>query len=127
MQKLQESGENYLETVLILQSKGKNVRSIDIANELGYSKPSVSRAVGILKSNGYIIVDEGGYITLTQQGKALAETMYERHRLLSRFFMELGVQEETAVADACRIEHIISQETFDRIKLHFWQIESTDR
>ncbi len=115
---IQESGEMYLETILILSSKIKNVRSIDISAEMNYSKPSVSRAVGILKKNGYINVDGAGYITLTETGRELAERIYERHRILSKILMDLGVDEETAVADACRIEHVISEKSMDVIREH---------
>ena len=113
---IQESGEMYLETILILTSKQTYVRSIDIANYTGYSKPSISRAMGILKKNNYILIDKEGYITLTDKGQKLAQTIYERHITLSRFFMALGVNEETATNDACRIEHVISDETFMKIK-----------
>lgn len=118
MPKLLESGENYLETILILTQKSKSVRSIDIAEEMGFSKPSISRAVGILKSEGYITVDEGGFITLTETGYEIADKIYERHRVLTRFFVKLGVNEDTASEDACRIEHCISVETFDKLKKH---------
>jgi DtxR family Mn-dependent transcriptional regulator len=117
MVKLQESGENYLETILILKNKNGNVRSIDIANELGYTKPSISRAVTILKNADYIRVDEDtGYITLTNSGYAIAMTMYERHQTLSTYLISIGVSPEVAAQDACRIEHVISEETFERIK-----------
>lgn len=118
MIKLQESGEMYLETILILKERITNVRSIDIANELGFSKPSVSRAVGILKANNYIIVDEMGYITLTENGLNVANKMFERHNIISKALMMLGVNEKTAIQDACRIEHIISEESFEKIKLY---------
>ena len=118
MIKLQESGEMYLETILILKNKIANVRSIDIANELGFSKPSVSRAVGILKRNNYINVSDIGYITLTESGAKVANTMLERHNLLSKALMMIGVDEETATQDACRIEHVISEQSFSKIKEH---------
>lgn len=113
---LQESGENYLETILILRQKRPQVRSIDIVNETGFSKPSISRAVGILKENNYIAVDESGSITLTEQGEKVAKSIYERHTILTRFLVSIGVSEQAATEDACRIEHIISQETFEMIK-----------
>ncbi|MBC2871148.1 metal-dependent transcriptional regulator [Bittarella massiliensis] len=115
--KLQESGENYLETILLLRQRQGHVRSIDVATELGFSKPSISRAIGILKSAGYVQVGEGGNILLTEAGQQKAEAVYERHRLISRYLvLTLGVPAEIANADACRIEHIISQESFDQIK-----------
>ncbi|HBR32378.1 MAG: metal-dependent transcriptional regulator [Eubacteriales bacterium] len=113
---LQESGENYLETILILMRKKPVVRSIDIVNETGYSKPSISRAVGILKDNDYIEVDESGCITLTALGEKIASSIYERHTILTQFLITIGVNERTAAEDACRIEHVISEETFDKIK-----------
>lgn len=112
-----ESGENYLETILILYNKKGVVRSIDIARELNFSKPSVSRAVGLLKNSGYIVVDDSGDIHLTALGKEKAESVYERHRLLTQFIMNIAnVNEEVAEKDACRMEHIVSQEVFDGIK-----------
>ncbi|WP_084331196.1 metal-dependent transcriptional regulator [Ruminiclostridium cellobioparum] len=117
MIKLQESGENYLETILVLKNKNGNVRSIDIANELGYSKPSISRAMTILKNAEYIIIDEStGHITLTDKGYNIATTMYERHQILSTYLISLGVSPDVATQDACRIEHVISEETFERIR-----------
>lgn len=116
--RLQESGEMYLETILRLSEKKDCVRSIDIAEEMGYSKPSVSRAVGILKKNGFITVDRFGTIELTQTGRAAAEKIYERHRVLSAMFIEIGVDEKTAAEDACKVEHVISDATFDAIKKH---------
>ncbi|MCQ4948298.1 metal-dependent transcriptional regulator [Bittarella massiliensis] len=114
---MQESGENYLETILLLRQRQGHVRSIDVATELGFSKPSISRAIGILKSAGYVQVGEGGNILLTETGQQKAEAVYERHRLISRYLvLTLGVPAEIADADACRIEHIISQESFDQIK-----------
>jgi Mn-dependent DtxR family transcriptional regulator len=115
--KIYESGENYLETILILQRERGNVRSIDVATELNFSKPSISRAMGILKNAGYIKIDSGGNIHLTEMGKETAEGIYERHRLITRYFMEaLNVDEKVASHDACRIEHVISSESFAQIK-----------
>ena len=114
---IRESGEDYLETILILHGKTGFVRSIDIANELGYSKPSISRAVGILKADGYITVEPNGQIVLTESGLAKAEQVYERHVLIRSFLMEdLGVSAENAEEDACRMEHILSEETFSKLK-----------
>ena len=115
---LQESGQMYLETILILSKNNKPVRSIDIADYMGLSKPSVSRAMGKLKSEEYIIMDKNLHITLTESGKAVAEKIYERHRILTKFIMKLGVDEETASADACKIEHDISDKTFEAIKTY---------
>ncbi len=116
--KIQESAENYLETILILGQEKPYVRSIDIANELGFSKPSVSVAMKNLRTNGYILVDENGHITLTESGRKIAETIYERHTALSDWLMKLGVDKETASEDACRIEHVISAKSFAAIKAH---------
>lgn len=116
--KIQESAENYLETILMLGQKKGNVRSIDIAHELEFKKPSVSVAMKNLRENGYIKVDENGFITLTESGRTIAETMYERHLLLSHWLVTLGVDEKTAVEDACKIEHVISSESFEAIKNH---------
>ena len=117
---IRESAENYLETILILsQRKGKGeVRSIDIVNELEFSKPSVSVAMKNLRENGYITVDKDGYIRLTDKGLEIAEKMYERHTLLSQWLLKLGVDEKVAVEDACRMEHVISAESFAAIKKH---------
>ena len=117
---IRESAENYLETILILsQRKGKGeVRSIDIVNELEFSKPSVSVAMKNLRENGYISVDKDGYIRLTDKGLEIAEKMYERHTLLSQWLIKLGVDEKVAVEDACRMEHVISAESFAAIKKH---------
>lgn len=114
--KIQESAENYLETILILKNKNGAVRSIDIANELGFSKPSVSVAMKNLRENGYIEVDSSGYITLLDSGRKIAEKIYERHTTLSKWLVSLGVDDKTAAEDACRIEHIISSESFEAIK-----------
>lgn len=115
---LQESGEMYLETILRLSEKKERVRSIDIADEMGYSKPSISRAMRILKENGFIIIDSLGAITLTEKGRASAEKTYERHRVLTSLFIGLGISAEVAADDACKIEHVISDETFEAIKRH---------
>ena len=112
---LQESGEMYLETILVLSQRTGFVRAIDIGEEMGYSKPSVSRAVGILRKGGYIHVAEDGGITLTESGQAVAEKIYERHRLLTSFLVKLGVDEKTAAEDACKMEHDISEESFAAI------------
>ena len=116
--RLAESGEMYLETILRLSEKKERVRSIDVADEMGFSKPSVSRAVGLLKNNGLISVDGLGSITLTDKGRAVAEKTYERHIVLSELLERLGVSRETAVSDACKMEHVISDETFEAIKRH---------
>ena len=114
--KILESAENYLETILILQQRNGSVRSIDIVNELDYTKPSVSVAMKHLRENGYIQMDKSGYITLLEKGKRIAETMYERHTALTQFLIALGVSPETAKEDACRIEHVISAESFEAVK-----------
>jgi Mn-dependent DtxR family transcriptional regulator len=113
---IQESGEMYLETIHVLYKKTGAVRAIDVGEYMGYSKPSVSRAMGILKSAGYIEVDKHGYITLTEAGLSVANRMYERHTLLTEFLVHLGVTEEVAADDACKIEHHISEKSFDAIK-----------
>lgn len=118
---LQESGENYLETILILQGRLDRVRSVDVANELGFSKPSISRAMSLLRKNGYVTVDGAGGLHLTEKGMEIAGHIYERHRVISQALIALGVDADTAVQDACRIEHIISQESFDQIKKHIEQ------
>ena len=115
--KIQESGENYLETILILKNRNGYVRSVDIANELSFTKASVSRAMSILRMAGLIVMEMSGNIVVTESGFARASAVYERHTVLSDFFRNvLGVDPETAVQDACRIEHVISQESFDKIK-----------
>ena len=111
-----ESGEMYLEAILVLTKKNGYVRSIDVSEYLGYSKPSVSRAMGILRNGEYITVDKDGGITLTNSGREIAEKIFERHTVLSKLLMHLGVTEETAVADACKLEHAISDESFQAIK-----------
>jgi len=115
---VQESSEMYLETIYILSMKKPDVHSIDVVEYMGFSKPSVSRAVKLLKENGYIEVDENRHITLTCAGLKIAETMYERHIVLSKALMALGVDKETSSKDACRIEHVISEDTFNAIKKH---------
>ena len=114
--RLQESGEMYLETILILSEKLEHVRSLDVAEHMGFSKPSISRAVGLLKNAGYVLMDPTGYLTLTDSGRAIAEKIYERHRTLTQFFIDIGVDEKTALEDACKVEHYISDTTFGRIK-----------
>ncbi len=114
--KLHESGEMYLETILVLSQTQKYVRSIDIANTMNYSKPSVSRAVGILKENNFIHIDKDGYITLTQQGNEIAKKIYERHTIISKFLESVGVSAEIAAQDACKIEHNISDESLAALK-----------
>ena len=121
-----ESGEMYLEAILVLTRKNGHVRSIDVSEYLGYSKPSVSRAMGILRSGEYILVDKDGSITLTDSGREIAEKIFERHTVLSGLLMKLGVNEETAVADACRLEHAISDESFQAIKRFAAGVESAD-
>lgn len=114
---LQESGEMYLETVYVLSKNGV-VRSLDVAKYMGFSKPSVSRAVGLLKQGGYLLMDKDGYLTLTESGLDVAKKIYERHTLLSKFLVRLGVDEKTATEDACKMEHDISDESFSAIKEH---------
>ena len=115
---LHESGQMYLESILVLQNKNGSVRSIDIVEHMNYSKPSVSRAVGLLKSGEYITVDKNGYITLTDKGRSEAEKIYERHGVIAKILMNLGVSEKTATEDACKIEHDLSDETFTAIQRH---------
>ncbi|MBR1483447.1 MAG: metal-dependent transcriptional regulator [Ruminococcus sp.] len=116
---LKESGEMYLETIYVLNQKKGFVRSIDVCEEMGYSKPSVSRAVGILRDGGYLIVSRDGGLHLTEAGLEVAERTYERHTVLSEIFMALGVDETTAVNDACKIEHVISSTTFAALKNYY--------
>ena len=116
---IHESGEMYLETIYVLLQKSNAVRSIDISEYMGYSKPSVSRAVGLLKNGGYISVDKNGYISLTATGKDMAQKIYERHTVLSRMLIRLGVDPAVAAEDACRLEHAISDQSFEAIKRHF--------
>lgn len=116
--KIQESAENYLEAILMIHNRQGNVRSIDIANELSFSKPSVSVAMKNLRTNGYIEMDKDGFITLLDKGREIAEKIYERHTLISNWLMHMGVSPETAAEDACRIEHVISAESFEKLKEH---------
>ncbi len=120
---LLESGEMYLETILILSKEKPAVRSIDVAERMGFSKPSVSRAMGILRENGFITVGEDGHLILTDSGRAVAERIYERHTLLTRVLVSLGVDEQTAVDDACRMEHYISDTSIQAIKDHVARYE----
>ena len=115
---LQESGEMYLETIYVLSKVHPTVRSIDISEHMGYSKPSVSRAVGILKRGGYILVDKDGFITLTESGMSVAEKIFERHTVIANVLIRLGVTPSVAADDACRIEHAISDESFEALKRH---------
>lgn len=116
--KSNESEEMYLENILILKEKQSDVRAIDVARYSGYTKPSVSRAMGLLRAHGYIEIDESGYITLTETGHQIASKILERHNLLTQFLIHLGVSPETAAEDACKMEHVISDESFEKIKEH---------
>ncbi len=118
---LQESGEMYLETIYVLSLENNAVRGIDIGEHMGFSKPSVSRALGLLRDEGLVKKDDAGFIRLTEAGEIIAKRIYERHTVLSTLFMNLGVDEKTATEDACRIEHYISETTFDAIKAHMKQ------
>lgn len=113
---IQESGEMYLESILVLSHTKGTVRSVDISEHMGYSKPSVSRAVGLLKNENFIAVDKDGYITLTETGRARAEKIFERHNILTEVLVSLGVSRETAAEDACKMEHVISDESFEAVK-----------
>ena len=113
---LYESGEMYLETIYVLSQKSGSVRSIDVAEHMGYSKPSVSRAVGLLKEGGFVVMAEDGYLTLTEEGKITAKKIFERHTVLSKFLALIGVDDEIAAKDACKIEHVVSDETIKAIK-----------
>ena len=121
--KIHESAENYLETILVLQKRNGYVRSIDIATELNFSKPSISNAMKQLSSKGYIQMDESRLITLTEKGRKVAEQIYERHQLISEFLEMLGVDSQTAAEDACKIEHVLSKETFEKFKEHVNQMK----
>lgn len=116
--RMQESGEMYLETIYVLTKQSDAVRAIDVGEHMGYSKPSVSRAMGLLKNGGFITVDADGYISLTEEGLSVAEKMYERHTLLTKFLVNIGVDKEIAALDACKIEHDISEASFNAIKKH---------
>jgi Mn-dependent DtxR family transcriptional regulator len=116
---LRESGQMYLEAIYVLSQKNENIRAIDVGAYLGYSKPSVSRAVGILKRHEYIVIDDDGFIVMTQKGKDSAEKLYERHTVLTKMLMSLGIDEKTATEDACRMEHVISDKSFEAIKKHY--------
>ena len=113
---LQESGEMYLESIYVLTKENNYVRSIDVCDYMGFSKPSVSRAIGLLKSGGYVSVSEEGYLSLTEIGREVAEKIYARHELITAFLVKLGVKREIASTDACKIEHVISDESFEAIK-----------
>lgn len=126
MAEMNESAENYLETILVLQRRNGRVRSVDIANELDFSRPSVSVSMKKLRENGSIEIDERGFITLTGEGKREAERVYERHEVLARALVAIGVSEKTALADACRIEHVISRSTFDKLKEYINKAEKKE-
>ncbi len=119
IKELRESGEMYLETILVLSQEKPAVRSIDIGEYMGFSKPSVSRAVGKLKADNFINVDGSGYITLTESGRAIAERIYDRHTTLEKIFMSMGVDKDTAEDDACKLEHYLSDTTYDAMKKYF--------
>ena len=117
--KLQESGEMYLETILVLTQEKSFVRAIDVGEHMGYSKPSVSRAIGLLRNGGFVEVGDGGGLSLTETGREVAEKIYDRHKYLTKMLMEMGVDEETASEDACRMEHVVSDKSFAAIKNYF--------
>ena len=121
--KLHASGEDYLEAILVIQERKGNVRSIDVAHHLNFSKPSVSRAMSLLRENGYVQMDKDGLLSLTDAGMEIASRIYERHRLLTEWLTVLGVSPDVAAEDACRIEHDISEETFARLKEHIAMAE----
>ncbi len=123
---MHESGEMYLETIYILYQKKPDVRSIDVAEYMGFSKPSVSRGVSILKRDGYLTVDANGFLELTDSGLDLAKKIYERHTLLTELLLKLGVDEENAAADACKMEHVISDATFNALKAHVKKFSKKD-
>ncbi|MBR3932377.1 MAG: metal-dependent transcriptional regulator [Clostridia bacterium] len=122
---IKESAENYLETIFLLKNKNGHVRSIDVANHLGFSKPSVSVAMKAFREDGYVTVDSDGFIELTQKGLSIAEEMFERHNIIARALMEIGVSEETAFEDSCKIEHDISSESFEKIKNYLEKVKGT--
>lgn len=125
--KIYESGENYLETILILSKQNKFVRSVDIADKMNFSKPSVSRAISVLKNKKLIFVDSVGFIFLTEEGKNIAKQIYEKHCFLIDFFKFLGVEEEIAKKDACKVEHAMSKETFEKLKVFFSDLKEKDK
>lgn len=120
---LNESAEMYLETIYVLSKEKIHVRSVDVAESLGYSRPSISRAVGLLKKDGYLLMDNGGFLTLTEAGKSIAVKIYERHIILTAALKALGVDEDTAAVDACKIEHVISDKSLDAITKHMKQYQ----
>lgn len=124
--KIQESGEMYLETILILSQKSPYVRSVDVGEYMGFSKPSVSHAMGLLRTGGYVSMDENGYLSLTESGAELAEKIYERHRILTKLLTMLGVSEQVASEDACKLEHVISDESFAALKRYTEQTEQAN-
>lgn len=121
VESLKESGEMYLESIYVLSKSKAKIHSVDIAEHMNYSKPSVSRAIGLLKNEGYITIGEDMAIELTEKGKKTAKQIFQRHTILTKMFISLGVDEKTATEDACKVEHVISQKTFDVIKKHFKQ------
>ena len=121
---LQESGEMYLEAIYVLTKENPHVRSIDVCEYMSYSKPSISRAMGLLKKGGYIEIDGDGYITLTEAGLEVGQKIYERHNVLTKLLLHLGVDSETAISDACKIEHVISDESFNALKNYISKIEN---
>lgn len=123
---LYESGQMYLEAIYVLLQRSERIRAIDVGAYLGYSKPSVSRAIGLLKSSEYVSVDADGYIKMLPKGEAFAEQLYERHTVLTNMLMALGVDEETATEDACRIEHVISDQSFAAVKAHYLNYKKED-
>lgn len=125
--KIYESGENYLETILILSKQNKFVRSVDIADKMNFSKPSVSRAISVLKNKKLIFVDSVGFIFLTEEGENIAKQIYEKHCFLTDFFKFLGVEEKVAKKDACKVEHAMSQETFEKLKVFFSNLKEKDK
>ena len=124
---LMESGEMYLETIYVLSQESSSVRAIDVGEHMGISKPSVSRAIGLLKDEGLVKKDDDGSLKLTKAGEILAQRIYERHTVLTKLFTDLGVDAETAAEDACRVEHYISDKTFDAIKAHMKDLEKTKK
>ena len=124
--KIQESAENYLETIFVLKNKNGNVRSIDVATELGFTKPSVSIAMRNLRENGYITVLDDGFLCLTDKGREIAQSVYERHNVIAKALIRLGVDEKTAYEDSCKIEHDISNETFKKLKTFLKKTKPTD-